>query len=196
MLQMQSSPTLHSQELLLCGPTRVHLWGRLWGRGGKRLEQEGGKAGGRHTDKHWTTEDIKTNFSLTWGEIIYLEEAGWRQRVNERRKCWRETLEKNSSDDNQCTQLNMAWQKYCSKMWLTSAGLWLFTPSLRLCFKMLLFCLMDWTWESRRENDERWCKGNTFFLAANSEAFKQNLLDQVQIQTITLLNFTLNIHNC
>lgn len=28
---------------------------------------------------------------------------------------------------------------------LTSAGLTASTPSVKLCFNMLLFCLMDWT---------------------------------------------------
>lgn len=62
---VQPSLTLHGQELLLCGPTRVHLRGRLGGGGVKRVKIQ-----------HESKEQIRTNLSPLRSEILYKGSQG------------------------------------------------------------------------------------------------------------------------
>lgn len=130
---LQPLLTLHSQKLLLCGPTRVHLRGRLRERGendsmraNSRLRLISGPqgeeiiSGGSWSKAEWikTEKGDKLKKDLTWRKVNTGREQkrGSRKDVKER---------------------------------LTSIGLKVSTPSIMLCFKMLLFCLIDWTWEKK-----------------------------------------------
>ncbi len=110
--------------------------------------------------QHGSKEQIKTNLSPTRGEIISGGSWGRAEWINERGEGQTEDNSEMKKSEHRtqrgdAKEGNAEWKEWEERNRLTSAGLKVSTPSFKPCFKLLLFCLIDWTWETKCRGRKR-----------------------------------------